>query len=82
MFIEIVTKDFIIVHGYDEDGKEVSEDVKVPVPTKKIMAVSRIQSITEKYILTSSSHGRFIYWEYEGTYDALLNQLKTADLII
>jgi hypothetical protein len=82
MFIEIVTKDFIIVHGYDEDGKEVSEDVKVPVPTKKIMAVSRIQSITDKYILTSSLQGRYIYWEYEGKYIDLFNQLKAASLLI
>jgi hypothetical protein len=82
MFIEIVTKNFIIVHGYDEVGKEISEEVIVPLPTKKIMAISRIQSITEKYILTTSAHGRVIYWEYEGNYQTIFDQLKTAALII
>lgn len=82
MFIEITTKNFILVHGYDENGKELTEDVKVSGYTKKLMAISRIQSITEQYILTTASQDRLIYWEYEGSYDEIYLKIKNAGLII
>ena len=42
----------------------------------KIVAVNRIQSISDKYILVTGSHGRLMYWEYEESFEALETLLK------
>jgi hypothetical protein len=49
---------------------------------EKLLLIERIQSITEKYILVTSSHGRVMYWEYEGGFAALKQKLSTAGLIV
>jgi len=70
MFIKIATGNYLIVHGYDENNKEIVETVTVEKPMVKIVAVSRIQSISDKYILVTGSHGRLMYWEYEESFEA------------
>ncbi len=65
-FIHLRVGNFIIMHGYDADNQSIEELHEVEGFVDKLVAVARIQSVTEKYILTSSSHGRVIYWEYEG----------------
>jgi hypothetical protein len=50
-FIKVHTKNYIVMHGYDHHNKEVEERVEVENTTEKIIAVHRIQSITEKFIL-------------------------------
>lgn len=51
----------MISHGYDTDNK--------------VVAVSRIKSLSEKYILTDYLDGRWIYWEYAETFDEVKNKL-------
>ncbi len=68
-FIELTLGSHIISHGYDDDNKEITEAVKVEGFSKKIVAVSRIKSISEKYILTDYVDGRWIYWEYEEDFE-------------
>ena len=75
-FIELNLGSYIIVHGYDNTQKEITEEVMVDKFTPKLVALSRIKSISEKYILTDYAHGRWIYWEYEGSYENLKNQLS------
>jgi hypothetical protein len=75
MFIKITTSDYLIIHGYDADNKEIIESVKVEKPMEKIVAVSRIQSLSEKYVLVTGSHGRLMYWEYLEGYDDIKQQL-------
>lgn len=67
-FIELTFGNYIIVHGYDKRNKEIAEEIKVENPAKKIIEVSRIKSLSEKYILTDYIDGRWIYWEYEENY--------------
>ncbi len=74
MFIELKLGSHTIVHGFDEANKEIIEKVKVDGFSKKIVAISRIKSISESFILTDYAEGRWIYWEYEGDYE----QLKKA----
>jgi hypothetical protein len=74
-FIRLKLGSFIIMHGYDAENQAIEETHQVEGFVDKLVAVSRIQSVTEKYILTSSSHGRVIYWEYEGTLDDVAKQL-------
>lgn len=71
MFIEVKTKDHVIAHGFDEQNRAIEEQVTMAQWTTKIIAVERIKSVTEKYILTDYAQGRWIYWEYEGGLEKL-----------
>ena len=74
-FIELTFGNYIIVHGYDKRNKEIAEEIKVETPTKKIISIDRIKSVSKKYILTDYLDGRSIYWEYEEEYDYVKNQI-------
>ncbi len=44
---------------------------------------SNIQSVSEKSLLVlASSHGRVMYWEYEGGFAALRARLAAAGLLV
>lgn len=75
-FIEIVVQNHMILHGFDDNNKEIIEEVVVDRPMRKLIRVDRIQSISEKYILTTYGFGRLVYWEYEGSYEELKVKLK------
>lgn len=64
-FIELTLGSHVISHGYNSDNKEITETVNVDGFSKKMVAISRIKSISEKYILTDYIDGRWIYWEYK-----------------
>ena len=70
-FIELTLGSHIIAHGYDNDNKEITENISVDGFSKKIVAVSRIKSVSEKYILTDYLDGRWVYWEYEEAFEDL-----------
>ncbi len=74
-FIEVTLGSYIISHGYDNKNKEILEHVFSDKFSKKIIAVSRIKSISEKYILTDYLDGRWIYWEYEEDMEAVKKML-------
>jgi hypothetical protein len=44
----------------------------------KLIAIDRIQSVSEKYVLVTSSHGRVMYWEYEGEMSVIQQRLAAA----
>lgn len=81
-FISITTGNYLIVHGYDADNREITEAVTVDAPLKKLVAVERIQSVSEKYVLVTGSHGRLMYWEYQESFDELRGLLLTHGLLI
>ena len=81
-FIKIHTKNYIVVHGYDEHNKEIEETIEVNEPTEKLIAVNRILSISEKYILTSYAHNRIIYCQYEEDFKQIQAQLKLQGFLI
>jgi hypothetical protein len=68
-FIELTLGSYIISHGYNAKNKEIMEQILSDNFSKKIIPVSRIKSISEKYILTDYVDGRWIYWEYEEDYN-------------
>ena len=74
-FIELTLGSYMISHGYDADNKEVLEHVEVNGFSNKLVAVSRVKSLSEKYILTDYLDGRWIYWEYAETFDEVKNKL-------
>lgn len=74
-FIELTLGSYMVSHGYDTNNKEVLEHVKVEGFSKKIVSVSRIKSVSEKYILTDYLDGRWIYWEYEEDFNTVKKTL-------
>ena len=82
MFIEIEVKLSIVVHGYDNENKAIEEVFNETDFMKKILAIERIQSISENYILVTSSHGRIMYWEYNETMEELKQRLLNIDIKI
>ncbi len=67
-FIELTLGHHIISHGYDMANKELTEQVEVDQFSKKLIAISRIKSVSEKYVLIDYLDGRWVYWEYEESY--------------
>lgn len=49
----------------------ILEEIKDDVFAEKLILIDRIQSVTEKYLLVSASHGRMFYWEYEGNLESI-----------
>ena len=82
MFLELEVKLGIIMHGFDNQNKEIEEVFEESEFMNKIISIARIQSISEKYILVSSSHGRIMYWEYKGTMEELKQRLQSIDIKI
>ena len=78
-FIEITVQHHLVSHGFDENNKEIIEEITVEQPMKKFLSVDRIQSVSEKYLLTTYGHGRLVYWEYEGTYEELKEKIRQAN---
>jgi hypothetical protein len=81
-FISIQVRNAIVMHGYTPDNKEIADEVHDEPFVEKLIAIDRIQSATEKYILVSSSHGRVLYWEYEGGLSSLTKRLAAAGLVV
>lgn len=78
-FIQIRCRGYRMIHGFDAENREIEERVGGGEWVDKIIAVSRIQSITERYIRMSYSHERIIYWEYEGGLEAIARKLRLSD---
>ena len=81
-FISVRVRTAIVMHGYTDDHKEIIEEFKDELFVEKLVAVERIQSVSEKYILVSSSHGRVMYWEYEGGMSSIKERLAKAGLVL
>jgi hypothetical protein len=76
-FIELHLRSYIISHGYDESNKEIIVHIPADNFSKKLIAVSRIKSLSEKYILTDYVDGRWIYWEYKEDFEDVKKLLKS-----
>jgi hypothetical protein len=81
-FIELEVRTAFIVHGFDKGNKEILEQTSDDPFVKKLISIDRIQSISEEYVLVTSSHSRVMYWEYNCTMSSLVEKLKNAGLVI
>ena len=81
-FISLRVRNAILMHGYTADNQEIVEEFKDEAFVDKPIAVDRIQSLTEKYLLVTSSHGRVMYWEYEGSLASVKERLAAAGLVV
>lgn len=80
-FIEISLGSFVVSHGYDDANKEVEEKVEVEGFAPKVIAIDRIKSLSEKYVLTDYLDGRWIYWEYKESYESVKAKLLALNKI-
>ena len=75
-FIKITTGNYLIHHGYDANNKEIIEKIVVDKPMLKLVAVNRIRSVSEKYILVTGAFGKELYWEYAEGFEAVTKMLQ------
>jgi len=81
-FIELNVRTAIIAHGFNAENVEIEEAVNETGYTRKLVAISRIQSVSEKYVLVNSNAGRQMYWEYEETMAEVVDRLRLAGLLV
>ncbi|WP_109434611.1 hypothetical protein [Aquimarina sp. AU119] len=75
-FIELTLKSHIIVHGFDARNQEIIEEVHVEKASRKLVAMDRILSVSDKYILIQYAYDRIIYWEYMESFEELQSLLE------
>ncbi len=75
-YIELTLKNHTIVHGFDARNQEITEEVEVEKASKKLVAVDRILSVSENFILIEYAFDRIVYWEYMEEYDEVKQLLK------
>ena len=78
-FIELSLGSHLISHGYDATNKEITEEIIINGFSRKLVAISRIKSVSEKYILTNYADGRWIYWEYEESFEKVKEVLLSKE---
>lgn len=81
-FLELSVRPAILMHGYDDENQPIEESIESADFAPKLIAVQRIQSITEEYLLVAGSHDRVMYWEYEGSMAEVVARLADAGLVI
>jgi len=81
-YIELEVRTAFTVHGYDENNAEIIEESSEQEYMRKLIHIDRIQSISEDYVLVTSSHGRIMYWNYKGSMQELKQTLSKSNLII
>ena len=81
-FIEVNVRTALVVHGFDANNQEMIEAVNETEFVTKLVALERIQSISEQYLLVTGSHGRVMYWEYDMTMAVLKQRLAEAGLLV
>ncbi|WP_373976546.1 hypothetical protein NT239_07380 [Chitinibacter sp. SCUT-21] len=81
-FIALRVRNALVMHGYAADHSEIIETIEGEPFVEKLIALERIQSISEQYVLVTSSHGRQLYWEYEGDLAMVKARFAAAGLLI
>ena len=81
-FIELSVRTAKVVHGYDGDNQEITEEIHESEFMRKLVRVDRIQSVSDQYILVTSAFNRVMFWEYEGTFDELRTRLGYGNLLV
>jgi hypothetical protein len=81
-FIELSVRTAKVVHGYDAENHEITEEIHEPDFMRKLIRVDRIQSVSDQYILVTSAFNRVMFWEYEGTFEELRTRLGYGNHLI
>ncbi|MDO4230939.1 MAG: hypothetical protein Q4D19_02280 [Lautropia sp.] len=74
-YILLSVRNALTVHGYDEQNREIIEQHEPADFMPKLINTTRIQSVSEQYLLVTGAFGRMMYWEYQGSLDDVRRQL-------
>lgn len=74
-YIELSVKVHSIIHGYDGKNQLIIESIKEEKFSNKVIAVRRIDSVSQEYLLVQLSHGRLAYWEYDESFEVVKSKL-------
>lgn len=81
-YISVKVRPAFVIHGYGADNEEIVQTFGDEAFSERVLLVERIQSISDQYLLVTSSHGRIMYWEYEGGISAMKQRLAQAGLLV
>ena len=81
-YIDLEVRTALIFHGFDNHNQAIEEHISEAEFVRKLVAIERIRSISEQYILVSAAQGREMYWEYNGSLDEIKQRLQNAGIDI
>ncbi len=81
-FIRLRVRVATIVHGHDDANQPIAETCSDSEWCDKLLSIDRLLSATERHLLVAGSHGRVMYWEYEGGLARLTDVLAGAGLAL
>jgi len=81
-FIKLTVKNHTVMHGFDENNKEILEKCYVDQPTTKLIAIDRIKSICKDLVLIDYADNRWIFWEYEEDFENVVRQFEREKLLV
>jgi hypothetical protein len=81
-FMRLRLGSHLIMHGYDADNREITQEVKADGYADYVVALASIRSVSEKHVLIEHADGRWIYWEYEGGMQNLMLRMEAAGVLI
>lgn len=81
-YIDLEVKTATIFHCYDSANQPVEETVNEDSFMRKLVAVDRIRSVSEQFILVTGADNREMYWEYKGTLEDIKHKLQSLDVAI
>lgn len=76
-FIELAVKTHSIIHGYDDNNELIIELVNEKEFVNKFIAIRRIESVSEEYLLIKLSCNRVAYWEYNEDFEVVKLKLES-----
>ena len=74
-YIDVKVRTALISHGFDANNQPVEEALNETDYVRKLVAVERIRSVSEQYLLVSSQNDREAYWEYQGSLEDIKRKL-------
>ncbi len=77
-YIELPVRVHSVIHGYDNDNQLIIESIGEKQFINKLIAIRRIESVSQEYLLVKLTHGRVAYWEYDESYEVVASKLKTC----
>lgn len=82
MYITLKIRAKTVYHGYDEEGKIVSDELGATSFVEKVIKLDRILSFTEDYVFITCPHDTVQTWEYEGTLADIKARLASISALV
>lgn len=81
-FLDVEVRTASVFHAYDSNNQPVSETLSEDRFVRKLLAIDRIRSISDDYLLVNGADGREMYWEYKGSIDELKVKLQNMEVAV